>query len=146
MPFLFDTIMFSITYIWCSLNSEGCVPVFAGFQCKVSRLPWYLLLGHLLLFYSVIGEAAGIMIGWIYFYFKFQITEKYQKKLFPDAPNFLNNFFNQSKYVWRRNFRAYIFISVYFTLHIIYLSDYCSNFQPLDVDRDSSFKNSFSKL
>lgn len=89
LPLLMIPMVVSVLYIWCQLNKDVIVSFWFGTQFKALYLPWVLAALNMILHGGGVQEIIGIIVGHIFFFFKFQYPQEYGGALLFDTPQFL---------------------------------------------------------
>lgn len=102
---LMDSLLLSAIYVYCMLNPELIVTFFFGLTFQAKYLPWVLGLFRLITAGNIFNEILGIVVGHVYFFFKFKypgelggveylVTPKFLQDMFPSDTRLSGGFGN----------------------------------------------------
>lgn len=91
--FLMDPMVLSVLYVWCYLNKDVIVNFWFGTRFKARYLPWVLLAFNFILSSGSAFSVAGILVGHLYCFLKFQYPQELGGPSFLETPSFLKRFY-----------------------------------------------------
>lgn len=92
-PLLMDPMVLSVLYIWCQLNKDVIVNFWFGTQFKAMYLPWVLFGFNLIISGGGMMELVGILVGHLYFFFKFKYPQEFGGPDLLSTPKILESYF-----------------------------------------------------
>ncbi|XP_023236174.1 derlin-1-like isoform X1 [Centruroides sculpturatus] len=90
---LMDPLVLSVLYVWCQLKKDIIVNFWFGTQFKALYLPWVLLAFNVLFSGGGLYELIGILVGHLYFFFKFKYPQEFGGRALLRTPDILLHYF-----------------------------------------------------